>query len=53
MGGWRCIAVDKLSQVALQAGAWHTEPRSGRQHCIEVVDFDADAQPGDDPQKGQ
>jgi hypothetical protein len=27
MGGWRCIAVDKLSQVALRAGAWHTEPR--------------------------
>jgi hypothetical protein len=37
----------------LQAGAWHTEPRAGRQHCIEEVEFDADAQPGDDPQKGQ
>jgi len=53
MGGWRCIAVDKLSQVALQAGAWHTEPRSGRQHCVEEIEFDADAQPGDNPQKGQ
>ena len=53
MGGWRCIAVDKLSQVALQASAWHTEPRSGRQHCVEEVESDADAQPGDDPQKGQ
>ena len=53
MGGWRCIAVDKLSQVALQAGAWQTEPRSGRQHCVEEIEFDADAQPGDNPQKGQ
>ena len=53
LGGWRCIAVDKLSQVALQTGAWHTEPRAGRQHCIAEVEFDADAQPGDNPQKGQ
>ncbi len=53
LGGWRCIAVDKLDQVALQAGAWRTEPRAGRQHCIEEVEFDADAQPGDNPQKGQ
>jgi hypothetical protein len=53
MGDWRCIAVDKLSQVALWAGAWCTEPRSNRQHCVQEVEFDADAQPGDDPQKGQ
>ena len=53
IGGWRCIAVDKLSQVELQTDVWRTEPRASRQSCVEEVDFDADAQPGDDPQKGQ
>lgn len=53
MGGWRCLAVEKLSQVELRADAWHTEPRSPRQTCIDEIDFDADAQPGDSPQKGQ
>jgi hypothetical protein len=53
IGGWRCIAVDKLSQVELRTGAWRTEPRSRRQSCVEEIDFDADAQPGDNPQKGQ
>ena len=50
VGGWRCIVVDKLSQVELQSGGWHTEPRSSRQTCIEEVEFDADAQFGEDPQ---
>ena len=35
MGGWRCLAVEKLSQVQLRADAWHTEPRSPRQTCID------------------
>ena len=26
VGGWRCIVVDKLSQVELQCWGWHTEP---------------------------
>ena len=52
-GVWRCLAVEKLSQVELRTDAWHTEPRSGQQTCIDEVDFDTDAQPGDDPQKGQ
>ena len=52
-GGWRCLAVEKLSQVELRADAWHTEPRSPRQTCIDEVDFDTDAQPEDSPQKGQ
>ncbi len=52
LGGWRCIAVDKLSQVELRAGAWRTESRSGRQHCIQEIEFDADAQREDDPQNG-
>jgi len=49
-GGWRCLAVEKLSQAELQAGAWHTEPRAQRQTCIDEVDFDVDAQPEEDPQ---
>ena len=50
IGAWRCLAVEKLSQVELCADAWHTEPRSPRQTCINEIDFDADAQPGEDPQ---
>jgi hypothetical protein len=53
MGAWRCLAVERLSQVELRAGDWHTKPRSPRQTCIDEIDFDADAQPGDRPQKGQ
>src|SRR5712691_2652395 len=52
-GGWRCLAVERLSRVELRADAWHTEPRTRRQTCIDEVDFDADAQPGEDPQQGQ
>jgi hypothetical protein len=50
VGDWRCLAVEKLSQVEFGAGAWHTEPRSPRQTCIDEIDFDADAQPEEDPQ---
>jgi len=50
MGGWRCLAVEKLSQVELRADAWHTEPRARRQTCIDEIDFDVDAQPEEDPQ---
>ena len=50
MGGWRCLAVEKLSLVELRADAWHTEPRAPRQTCIDEIDFDADAQSGDNPQ---
>jgi hypothetical protein len=53
VGVWRCLAVEKLSQVALCEGEWHSEPRSRQQTCIDEIDFDVDAQPGDDPQKGQ
>jgi hypothetical protein len=52
-GVWRCLAVEKLSQVELRTDAWHTELRSPQQACIDEVDFDTDAQPGEDPQKGQ
>lgn len=50
IGGWRCFAVEKLSQVELSSEAWHTEPRAGRQTCIDEVDFDVDVQPEEDPQ---
>src|SRR6202790_4889199 len=50
VGGWRCLAVEKLSQVELRANAWHTEPRSPRQTCVDEIDFDVDAQPEEDPQ---
>jgi hypothetical protein len=50
VGDWRCLAVEKLRQVELRAGAWHTEPRSRRQTCIDEIDFDADAQPEENPQ---
>ena len=53
IGGWRCLAVEKLSQVELRSDAWHTEPRSPRQTCIDEIEFDADAQSGDNPHKGQ
>jgi hypothetical protein len=53
MGGWRCLAVEKLSQVEMRAEAWHTEPRSPRQTCIDEIDFDADNQPAKRPQQGQ
>ena len=52
-GVWRCLAVEKLSHVELRAEAWHTEPRSPQQTCIDEIDFDADAQPEEDPQQGQ
>ena len=50
VGGWRGIVVEKLSEVELQSGIWHSEPRSIRQTCVEEVEFDADAQRGEDPQ---
>jgi hypothetical protein len=52
-GVWRCLAVEKLSQMELRMGAWHTEPRSKRQTCIDEIHFDIDVQLGGDPQKGQ
>jgi len=52
-GVWRCLAVEKLSQVQLRADAWRSGPRSPRQTCIDEIDFDTDVQPGDHPQKGQ
>ncbi len=49
VGGWRCFAVEKLSQVELRTDAWRTEPRSRRQICLDEIDFDVD-QPEESPQ---
>jgi hypothetical protein len=52
-GVWRCLAVEKLSDVELRTDGWRSEPRASGQTCLDEVDFDTDAQPGDDPQNGQ
>lgn len=49
-GIWRCLAVEKLSQIGLSAEAWRTQPRSRRQTCIDEVDFDVDDQSAEYPQ---
>ena len=49
-GVWRCLVVEKLSQVELRTGTWHTESRPPRQTCIDETDFNAGAQPEADPQ---
>ena len=36
MGAWRCLGVERLSQVELRADAWH-EPRSAQQTCIDEI----------------
>ena len=38
-GVWRCLAVERLSQVELRTDAWHTEPHSPRQTCIDEIDL--------------
>ena len=39
--GWRCLAVEKLSQVESSSGAGGTPPRAPHQTCIDEIDFDA------------
>jgi hypothetical protein len=50
VGEWRCLAVEKLSQVEVSADVWHTKPRARRQTCVDEVDFDVDDQSEEDPQ---
>jgi hypothetical protein len=50
VGDWRCLAVEKLSEVGLREDAWRSGSRSRRQTCIDEVDFDVDAQPEGNPQ---
>jgi hypothetical protein len=40
---WRCIALEKLSQVELLDGTWRTAPNHSRpQTCVAVADIDAE-----------
>jgi len=42
-GEWRCLAIDRLTGVALASGPWHTrgwDPTT--QHCVTVVDLAVD-----------
>ena len=56
---WRCVALEKLSQVRPREDAWHTAPNHSRPaSCVVDAEIDADAdidaedQPERDPQKG-
>jgi hypothetical protein len=51
MGEWRCLAVEKLSQVELRGDAW--QHRATLPATDDEVDFDIHAQPKEDPQQGQ
>jgi len=51
---WRCIVVEKLSQVRLLEDSWRTAPNHSRPaSCVVDADIDAEDQPERDPQKGQ
>src|SRR5947209_5786091 len=40
---WRCIRIDKLSEVQIVEGGWHTpEDHSRQQKCIVKVEFDSE-----------
>jgi len=50
---WRCVALEKLSNVRLVEGAWHTAPNHSRPaSCVVEADIDAEDHPERDPQKG-
>ena len=53
-GGWRCIAVEKLSAVeVLKGSSWRSAPNHSRPaSCIADADIDAEDYPERDPQKG-
>lgn len=51
---WRCIAVERLSNVRLRRARWRTAPnRSRPQTCIAEPEIDVEDQPEGEPQKGQ
>ena len=51
-GIWRCLALEKLSNVEVLDAPWRTEPHAP-QRCVEHIELDADNYPGGDPQNGQ
>jgi hypothetical protein len=51
---WRCVALEKLSQVRLLEDVWRTAPNHSRPaSCVVDADIDAEDQPERKPQKGQ
>jgi hypothetical protein len=52
---WRCVTLEKLSQVKLVEGNWRTAPNHSRPaSCVVNPDIDAEDYPADErPQKGQ
>jgi len=52
---WRCIILEKLTQVKLVEGSWHTAPNHSRPaSCVVDPDIDAEDYRADErPQKGQ
>ena len=51
-GGWRCLALDRLSEVELLDEAWHTEPHAP-QRCVWQVEAETEANYPEAPQNGQ
>ncbi len=42
-GGWRCLAIDRLSEIEVRDGEWHTAPDyNGPGSCIDAVDLAID-----------
>ncbi|HTR75337.1 MAG TPA: hypothetical protein VMH33_08795 [Solirubrobacterales bacterium] len=40
-GGWRCLPVDRLIDVSVHDGPWHTDAHAGRPpSCIDKVDVE-------------
>ena len=51
---WRCLALERLSQVKLREDRWYTAPNHSRPaSCVVDADIDAEDYPERDPQKGQ
>jgi hypothetical protein len=38
-GDWRCLAIDRLSDVAFADGPWRTREHSQPQRCIDEIDL--------------
>ena len=50
---WRCIVLEKLSQVKLLTDLWHTAPNHSRPgSCVVEADIDTDDHREGDPQNG-
>ncbi|HLO08356.1 MAG TPA: hypothetical protein VK198_17035 [Terriglobales bacterium] len=51
---WRCMALEKLSNVHLLEDAWRTAPNHSRPaSCVVDADIDAEDHSDPDPQNGQ